>query len=311
MGKHIEIRIKTNPLWSEYISDLLINRVGCSGVVTEEKEFKDEQVTRADIETVKGYLPYIKNFDAGAIQKVLFDDWENLVSTGVNPDYMGSWTLTAREIKEEEWAENWKKFWHPQKIGKKTVICPTWEDYEPGQGEIVIKLDPGSAFGTGTHPTTRLCVQALESVIPEFNRKITMADVGTGSGILAIAGIKLGVSHAIGVDNDPSVISVAEENAGKNNISDKCEFYTGSAVDIKGKFDIVTANILTEVLVEIMPDLKKLLNPDGILILSGIIKRKQPLIEESLENSGLKIREIPEEGEWIAPVNIALSAVRF
>ncbi len=302
MNKHIEILVDINPLWSEYVSDLLINKIGCPGVVTEEREFDDERLIRADIETVKGYLPYTGKFSLDEVQQALTRERQNLVQSGINPGNLGSWQVKTREVPEEEWSENWKKFWHPQKIGQKVVICPTWEEYKPEKEDILIKLDPGSAFGTGTHPTTRLCIQALEKLIPEFSGQVSMADVGTGSGILAIAGVKLGVSSVVGVDNDDSVISVAGENAGKNKVQDKCRFFTGSAADIAGEYDIVTANILAETLAGIMPDLQKLLKPGGVLVLSGIIKRKLPLIEQSLNLHGLKIREVPEEDNWVAPL---------
>ncbi len=303
MNKHIEILVNTSPLWAEYVSDLLINRIGCSGAVMEEKEFKDEKLIRIDITSVKGYLAYTENFDAQKVREIFSFERKNLILSGINPDSPGSWEVKIREVLEEEWSENWKKFWHPQKVGSKTVICPTWEEYEPEKEDVLIRLDPGSAFGTGTHPTTGLCIQALEKVIPEFSNEITMADVGTGSGILAITAVKLGVSSATGVDNDASVISIAGENAGKNRVQDKCRFFAGSAADITGKYDIVAANILTEVLVNIMPDLKKLLKPASVLILSGIIKRKLPLIEESLEKNSLKTVKILEKENWIALIS--------
>ncbi len=302
MKKHIEIQVKTAPLWAEYVSDLLINRVGCPGVVTEEKEFEDEKLVSSEIETVKGYLAFTEDFDINKVRDLMLRERESLVLAGISPDSIGSWAVDTKEVPEEQWAENWKKFWHPQKIGSKIVICPTWEEFDQKDNDIIIKLDPGSAFGTGTHPTTRLCIRALEKIMPGFKSEISMADVGTGSGILAIAGVKLGVTSAVGVDNDASVICVAEQNAQKNMVQDKCRFFAGKSSDIKGKYDIVVANILTEVLVDIMPDLEKLLKPDGVLVLSGIIKRKLHLIEDSLEKNSLKLTEVSEEENWVAPL---------
>lgn len=302
MTKHIEILVNTNPVWAEYISDLLINDIGCSGVVTEEKEFKDEVTIKDDTETVKAYLAYSKDFSIKKLRDILNEEKNNLVESGINPENLGSWDVEIRELLEKEWAENWKKFWQPQKIGSNIVICPSWEDYEQQENDILINLDPGSAFGTGTHPTTKLCIQALEKAIPAHSKKPIMADIGTGSGILAITGVKLGISEVIGVDNDASVISVARENAEKNSVQHKCRFFTGSAADIDGKFDIVTANILTEVLIDIMPYLNNLIKPEGILILSGIIKRKLPLIEHSLPKYNLTVIQVNQEEEWVAPI---------
>ncbi|HSA07614.1 MAG TPA: 50S ribosomal protein L11 methyltransferase [Candidatus Gastranaerophilales bacterium] len=308
MNKHIEILVNINPVWAEYVSELLINKIGCLGIVTEEKEFKDEKIIKADLETVKGYLPFTEDFDLEKIRIILQKDRQDLIFSGIKEETLGNWSVISREIKEEEWADNWKKFWHPQKIGSKIVICPTWEDYKQKDDEIIIKLDPGSAFGTGTHPTTRLCLTALEKISDELNGEFSVADVGMGSGILAITGIKLGAYNATGVDNDASVISVAIDNAKKNNVEDKCRFFTGSAKDIQGEYDIVVANILTEVLVTIMSDLEKLLKPEGILILSGIIKRKLPEIETALEKNLLKIKEVPEEENWVAPIVTRIKA---
>lgn len=304
MNKHIEITVKTNPVWAEYISDLLIDKAGCSGVITEEKNYEDEKILNADIENVKGYLSYSKDFNLENVRKILLSEKEKFILSGINPDNLGSWEVNSREVFEEEWSENWKKFWHPEKIGQKIVICPTWEEYTAENNDIIIKLDPGSAFGTGAHPTTRTCIQALEEIIPLFKDEILMADIGAGSGVLAIAGIKLGVSCVFGVDNDPAVLPVASENAKKNSVINKCNFSAGTAADIDGKFDIVTANILAEVLLEIMPELNRLLKKDGMIILSGIIKRKQLLIEESLEKNNLKTWKLLEEENWITPIAV-------
>ena len=178
MTKHIEIIVQTQQLRAEYVSYILIETLGCKGTVIED-------------DRVKGYLPLNERPDFSSLK-----DWE----------------FTTKVINDEEWAQSWKKFWQPQKITSGIVICPSWEQYEPDNNEIIIKLDPGCAFGTGTHPTTRLCIQALEKITPAS----TMADIGTGSGVLSICAAKLGVKKVVGVDNDASVIPVAAENAQKN-----------------------------------------------------------------------------------------------
>ena len=332
MSKSIELTVKTNPLWAEYVSDVLIGKIGCSGVVTDEKHYKDEVLIKENSDIVKGYLPFVEDMPVNLekIQNILFQERQKLVSSGIEEQNLGEWIVSLTEIPDEEWAHSWKKYWHPQKISGKVVICPSWEEYKQNEDEIIITLDPGSAFGTGTHPTTRLCVQALEKILrhcepvpaiggacetihqsahnkwiassqaPRNDNSIKIADIGTGSGILAIAGIKLGADFAVGVDNDASVISVAVENAEKNNIADKCKFYTGVASDIKGEYEIVVANILAHVLIEAMPELVPLVKQGGKLILSGIILEKSQAVQNSCIQNGLKIVEVLQEENWVA-----------
>jgi ribosomal protein L11 methyltransferase len=353
MSKSIELTVKVNPVWVEYVSGVLIEKIGCSGVVTDEKYYDDEVLTRESNGIVKGYLSFVdysvtlnliqglsndgqmlnqvqhdnkncKLLFIDKVQNILFQEREKLISSGIKEQSLGEWTLSSIEIPDEEWAHSWKKYWHPQKISEKIVICPSWEEYKAGDDEIIINLDPGSAFGTGTHPTTRLCVQALEKILCHAelnchaelvstsqshktlkqvqgdNLKVRIADIGTGSGILAVAGIKLGADFAVGVDNDTSVISVAVENAEKNNAADKCNFYTGVASDVKGEYEIVVANILAHVLIEAMPELTPLVKQDGKLILSGIISEKSQDVQNSCIQNGLKIVEVLQEDSWVA-----------
>lgn len=301
MSKSTELTVKVNPIWVEYVSDVLIEKIGCSGVVTDEKIYKDEVVIKDNSGIVKGYKAFVEGIPLNTqeIQNILFQERQKLVSSGIVEANLGEWTLSSLEISDDEWAHSWKKYWHPQKISEKVVICPSWEDYNAGDDEIIISLDPGSAFGTGTHPTTRLCVQALEKVIPDYT-SFKIADIGTGSGILAVAGIKLGADFAVGVDNDASVISVAAENAEKNNVADKCKFYTGVAIDVKGEYEIVVANILAHVLIEAMHELTPLIKQDGKLILSGIILEKSQDVQNSCIQNGLKIVEVLQEDSWVA-----------
>ena len=306
MSKSIELTVKVNPAWVEYVSDVLIEKLGCSGVVTDEKYYDDEILTKENTGIIKGYKTFIENMPVNQdfIQDTLLQERAKLVSLGIEAQNLGEWTVSLAEISDDEWAHSWKQYWHPLKISEKVVICPSWEEYKANNDEIIINLDPGSAFGTGTHPTTRLCVQALEQTIkasnPSNNSRIKIADVGTGSGILAIAGIKLGADFAVGVDNDASVIYVAEENAKKNDLADKCTFYTGVTTDITGEYEIVVANILAHVLIEAMPELVALMKQSGKLILSGIILGKSKDVQDSCIQNGLKIVEVLQEDTWVA-----------
>ncbi|MCK7484573.1 MAG: 50S ribosomal protein L11 methyltransferase [Bacillus subtilis] len=289
--KYIELCVNVKSEWIELVSDILINQVGCSGVVTEEVEFKDEEVVKQSLNIIKGYLWYNEKrpLNIEHVQNILWQNRSGLVSLGENSDELGSWNIDIKEVDDEDWAHSWKKYWHPQKIGSKIVICPSWEDYSAQDDEIIIELDPGTAFGTGTHPTTRLCIVGLEKYV---SQGLTIADVGTGSGILSIVGAKLGAKTVVGVDNDPSVIEVAQSNALKNNVSEECSFFEGSTCNINDKFDIVLANILAEVIVSIMDDLISILKPDGKMILSGIIEEKAYLVKNALSEKGMKLLKL-------------------
>jgi len=299
MAEYTELQIEINPLWAEYVSEILIEIIGCQGVVTEETQYKDEIIIKSTQGTVKGYLWNYeqKPVDIQNINEILQKSRQELIDSNICEDSLGSWNVSFKNVEDEEWAHSWKKYWHPMKIGNKIVICPSWEKYEIKENEIKIELDPGSAFGTGTHQTTRLCIVALEKYLKEND---TVADVGTGSGILAISSAKLGAKSVIGVDNDPSVIEVAQENAEKNNCLNQCTFYEGSAKDINGQYDTVVANILAEIIVSIMNDLISLAKEGGKIILSGIISQKADMVKEAAESSGLKIVETLTEEEWVA-----------
>jgi ribosomal protein L11 methyltransferase len=304
MSKSIELSVKINPLWAEYVSNVLLEKVGCSGIVTSEEEWKDEVVIKDSTGVIKGYLPFSEEnpLNLDEIQTILTEEKSVLISSGIKEENLGEWIVTSVEIPDEEWAHSWKKYWHVQKITDKIVICPSWEDYSPNNDEIIISLDPGSAFGTGTHPTTKLCMKALENVIPKFETSPKAADIGTGSGILAVVAAKLGVDSIVGVDNDASVIAVAKENAEKNNVSGKCEFYTGTSADVKGQYQIVVANILAHVLIEMMHELSALTETNGYLILSGIISAKSQDVQDSAIQNGFEIVEVLQEDTWVAIV---------
>ena len=211
--------------------------------------------------------------------------------------------LIYTDVDEEDWAESWKKFFYPRKISERFVIKPTWRDYTAAPGETILELDPGMAFGTGTHPTTRLCIQLMESY---FRPGDTFLDVGTGSGILMLAAEKLGAAHMTGTDKDPDAVAIATENLAQNGIG--ADTYTVSSghltaplnAQAKGRFDFIAANILTEVILPLIPDIPGLLAPDGIFVCSGIIGDKRQWVADALTEKGLVIYEIRAEEDWIA-----------
>lgn len=208
---------------------------------------------------------------------------------------IGEGTVEYIKVNEEDWANNWKKYYKPTKIGKNIIVKPIWEEYE-ANGKMIIELDPGMAFGTGTHETTRMCVEALEENV---KGDTTVFDIGTGSGILAIAAAKLGAKKVIGVDLDPVAVDSAKENVSFNDLNN-IEILYGNLMDVvTGKADLVVANIIAEIIVVLAEDVKNFLVPGGLFITSGIIRERRELVETKLKEKGFKIKEVKEQGEWL------------
>ncbi|MED1602525.1 50S ribosomal protein L11 methyltransferase [Alkalihalophilus marmarensis] len=211
---------------------------------------------------------------------------------------LGRNSVQLAEVNEEDWATAWKKYYKPVKISKSITITPTWEDYTPTEDEMIIELDPGMAFGTGTHPTTVLCIQALESVMQGGEEVI---DVGTGSGVLSIAAAKLGAKRVIGLDLDQVAVDSAALNVELNQVHDTVTIHQGNLLEqIDGSYDLVVANILAEVIVQFVQDAAAILKPGGAFITSGIIKRKKQEVKDSLVSAGFTIDEVIEMDDWVA-----------
>lgn len=201
-------------------------------------------------------------------------------------------------VNEEDWANNWKQYYHTQRIGKRIVVTPSWEEYTPSGDDVQMRLDPGMAFGTGTHDTTRLCLELLEEVVTPETR---ILDVGTGSGILSVGGVLLGAPSALGVDIDPVAVKVANENAEINEVSDKTEFVCGDLTDkVHGKFEIVTANIVADVIIRLLSTVKNYLLKGGVLIVSGIIDTRANEVENACHEAGFVTEKRLEHGGWVA-----------
>lgn len=209
-------------------------------------------------------------------------------------------TIDFYEYDEEDYQNSWKKYLYPEKVSDKFVVKPTWREYKPEENELVIELDPGRAFGTGSHPTTSLCLKIMEENIKPGNSVI---DVGTGSGILMIAAEKLGATDIYGTDIDELAVEATKENLELNSISsDIARVYLGDLISVvKDKqFDVVVANILADVILLLLRDIFKVVKKDGLIIFSGIIEDKLPEIIKQVEEKGLKILEIKKDKEWRA-----------
>lgn len=206
--------------------------------------------------------------------------------------------ITVVGVNEEDWANNWKQYYHTQRIGKRIVVTPSWEEYTPSGGDVQMRLDPGMAFGTGTHDTTRLCLELLEECVTPETR---ILDVGTGSGILSVGGVLLGAPSALGVDIDPVAVKVANENAEINEVSDRTEFVCGDLTDkVHGQFEIVTANIVADIIIRLLSTVKNYLLKGGVLIVSGIIDTRADEVENACHEAGFITEKRLEHGGWVA-----------
>lgn len=210
------------------------------------------------------------------------------------------YTIDFYDFEEEDYQNSWKKYFYTQKISDRFVVKPTWREYEPQEDELVIEIDPGRAFGTGTHPTTSLCIKLMEENIKEGD---TVIDVGTGSGILMVAAEKLGAGKIVGTDIDPMAVEVAEENLLLNKVDmEKAKAYAGDLVTVvqNEKFDVVVANILADVLLILLKDISRVVKKDGLVIFSGIIEDKLEEMKRAVEEMGLEILEVKADKEWRA-----------
>lgn len=206
--------------------------------------------------------------------------------------------VTQASVNEEDWATAWKKYYFPTKIGERLVVVPSWETYEKGENEVVLTMDPGMAFGTGTHETTQLCMRLLEeNVVPGA----ALLDIGTGSGILAVSALLLGAGRAVGVDIDEVAVRVAGENAAANGVSNRVDFIAGDLAEkVTGKFSIVTANIVADVIIRLIPDLYRFLEPGSVFIASGIIDARENDVIAALEAAGYRVSKRLASGGWVA-----------
>ena len=206
--------------------------------------------------------------------------------------------LLEDTVREEDWATAWRQYYKPVRVGQKLMVVPSWEQYQAQEGDVVITLDPGMAFGTGTHATTRLCMRLIEQyLIPGQD----MLDVGTGSGILAVTALKLGARKAVGVDIDATAVRVAGENAALNGVEDNLSVICGDlACDVKGSFQLITANIVADIIIRLTPDVPPLLKEGGTFVVSGIIDSREQDVRDALQANGFHVISSLTEGGWVA-----------
>ena len=299
----IEAKVTLASTHDQLVVDLICDvfyDLKVKGVVVDDPDLEPEEswapdaVAKPTHSAVTGYLPADAEWESHRNQL------EAAISR-ISGENAFEYTIAYKPIDEEDWAESWKAFFHPQKITQHLVIKPTWRTYQPSPGEQVIELDPGMAFGTGTHPTTMLCIQLLEKYIKPGD---AILDVGTGSGILMIAAAKLGAAKLTGLDLDPMAVDVARRNLDQNRIQpDMVELSVGDLVHtVTGHFDIVVANILAEVIIDLLDDVARVVRPGGRFLCSGIIESRQAAVAEKMAACGFDVIEVKMEEEWVAMI---------
>ena len=209
-------------------------------------------------------------------------------------------SLVEREVEEEDWESNWKEYFYPINIGRKLVICPTWRASDSFSDRTVVLLDPGMAFGTGHHPTTRMCLELIEEII---NGDEFVLDLGCGSGILSITAVKMGAARSHGIEIEQNAVQVARENCITNNVADKVDILLGTlgnSNSVRKNYDVAIANISAKVIVDLSQDLANLVKVGGRIILSGILKESLSNVEMTLASLNIEIDEIRHDSDWVA-----------
>jgi ribosomal protein L11 methyltransferase len=335
----LELTVKVHPEAVESVSELMSN-YSTQGVVIEEPyeltdDGQDYRILRDQPVTIHGYLP-IDGTEEEKRQQIERGLWhlgsilqypptdrgneENLTplpilpdvgnSKGMVPNLSTSLAIGARcvgemqirSVNEKDWANAWKEYYYVTHIGERLVIRPSWREYTPKEHEVVLTLDPGMAFGTGVHPTTRLCLERVEQLVQPGMRVL---DVGTGSGILALAAVKLGAEGVYAIDNSSVAVESASANAGMNDLSEQVQVVLGVLDEVEarrlaGQYNLVLANIIAHVIGSIAPQLAMVLADDGLLVVSGIIEARRPDAEGPLLATGLELVHEVKIDDWLA-----------
>ncbi len=291
-----EVGIEINPICADILCDIIQSNFECEGIVTAEETYKNLEMIATTENLLKAYI-VADCIDLDEMQTFFHSQRQDLIDLNIFQEDIGTWDIHVNKQEIVDWSKKWKEHWKPSKISEKIVICPTWEKYEAKEDEIIVNIDPGNAFGTGTHATTQLCVRACEKYMKENS---TIADVGCGTGILAICAMKLGAKDADAVDNDPIAVETATINAKVNNEL-TIDFKTATSDDLASdKYDFVFANILHNVLAEIMSDLKRIMKIGAKIVLSGILEEKQQVVIDAFEKNNMKLIEKMQQKEWVA-----------
>lgn len=318
----IEVAVKTTTEGIEPVSGILIMN-GISGYAVEDsadfEEFlrdkevywdyiEDSLMALKDCDTVVTF--YITDDASGVEQLSLIKSELARLKNDDTDEIFGDLSVTLKNIAEEDWANNWKKYFKPISVGDKLLVKPTWEKIDDVGAKTVVEIDPSSSFGTGSHTTTKLCLEYIEKIDEKLSgESFEMIDVGCGSGILAIAANKLSGAHVTAIDIEENSIRVAKENFETNNIPEsEYELYLGSITDddelfskiARKKYKMLAANIVADVLKAMAPYFKKLLDDDGYAVISGIISERADEVEQSFLSAGFSVIEKKDTDGWTA-----------
>lgn len=300
----IEVNVSVTHEAVEAVADMLTS-IGSKGVAIEDPQLINDlrnsgtwelcdipEQENTEVVTVSAYYA-----DDEKLEKRLaeIDEQLALIEERIGKYRFGN--TRFRKVSEQDWANEWKQYFHVTHVGKGLVIKPSWEEYAPKEGEHVIEIDPGMAFGTGTHHTTNMMMERLEKVITPDS---TVFDVGTGSGILAIAAAMLGAKSVKAVDIDGVAVRVAKENVADNGLSEQIEVCEGDLLHgTEGKADVIIANIIADIVIMLLQDIPQKLNDNGVLLASGIIEERMPDVEAAAQAQGLYVDAVDHRGGWV------------
>jgi ribosomal protein L11 methyltransferase len=339
----LELAVEAEPEAVEAITELFARYGYNQGVVIEEQVQPEPDggavINPEGLVRIRTYLPVEPEKDKPSTEEedvspeaATLSQSERIEKLREGLFYLGMMrkigTLEVNERLEEDWANAWKEHYQVHRVGRRSVIKPPWQNYEVAPDDLIIEIDPGMAFGTGLHPTTRLCLTLLEDRLDPARHKKVL-DLGTGSGILAIAAARLGAEQVIGVDTDLVATRAAQENIERNRLQDQVSIETGSLAVEAGTqagsgfysfseeaqkqppalsqalpFDAIIANIIARIIVALSPALESALRPGGLLITSGIIAERAAEVEEALEAAGFELVERRQEGDWVAYAHV-------
>ncbi len=311
MNNWIEVTIKTTTEAVEPITNILYEQGAGGAVIEDPKDFLFQKKNELDWDYVEEEV-FKKNEEDDVLIKTYVSEEKNVMKFveiikqkvlglkdfGID---IGEGSVSLDQVNEADWANAWKAYYKPTKVGQRVVVKPTWEDCAIQDGDLIIELDPGMAFGTGTHETTSMCIRELEKYV---NKDSKVFDIGCGSGILAIAAAKLGAKEVVAVDLDEVAVKVAKENVLENKVEENVSVMHGNLTDvIKDKADVIVANIIADIIKILAKDVQNFMKEDAIFISSGIILDKVEEVKESLIENGFEIVEVQKLGEWSAIVS--------
>ena len=286
---------KTKAKLVNMFNEIGINQIEVVDYFSENKlDYNDNFSIKNDVWSIIGYI--VDNRFANTKLNIIFNNLKEFMESENEFIY----EIFTAKCNDEDWQDEWKKYFHTVNITDNIVIKPSWDEYEPSDNEIVVEIDPGLAFGTGTHETTSLCVEFLEKYA---KNKKKLLDIGCGSGILMLIGKKLGVEKVVGIDIDEKVNDVVLENFSKNGINDNFQVIIGNLVDnVNEKYDLVVSNILVDVLEKLLEDIEKALEKGAIVIFSGILNEKEEAFLKKAKNYNLKQIDRKDKNNWVSLV---------